>query len=709
MINLDFTDRISRTLHIAAWQIKNTLELFTEDATIPFIARYRKERTGSLDEIQIKAIRDECERLDTLEKRRETIVASIIEQGKMTPELQESINQAQTLNELEDIYLPYKPKRRTKATIAREKGLEPLAKMVLAQSYNNPESMAARFISEEKGVHTVEEALAGASDIIAEWVSEHIGSRERLRILFRNKAMITSCVIKDKQEEAQKYADWFDWSELAKKAPSHRILAMFRGENEGFLRLKIEPDSQDAITILNRTFVKNDSLSAEYVAKAVEDSYKRLLLPSIENEIRAEIKEEADKKAIAVFAENLKQLLLSSPLGGKNVLAIDPGFRTGCKLVCLNRQGDLVHNETIYPHPPKSEVAQAMNKITSLVKAYNIEAIAIGNGTAGRETEDIIRRMKFDKNLIAVMVNESGASIYSASDVARREFPDYDVTVRGAVSIGRRLQDPLAELVKIDPKSIGVGQYQHDVNQKSLKQSLEDVVVHCVNVVGVDLNTASCELLSYVSGMSTSLAEKVVQYREENGAFTARKELLKVPRFGNKTFEQAAGFLRIRDAKNPLDNSAVHPESYHVVEKIAKDLKVKIEALIGNKSLIDNIKPELYVTEKFGLPTLNDIIAELKRPGRDPRKMFEVLEFDQHIRTIEDVRVGMTLPGIVTNITAFGAFVDLGVHTSGLLHVSQLGNGKRVEVSQVLSLNQSLTVKVLDVDYERKRISLGLA
>lgn len=708
MINLDFTDRISHALNIAAWQIKNTLELFAEDATVPFIARYRKERTGSLDEVQITAIRDECERLDALEKRRETIIASIIEQEKMTPELQDSIDKAQTINELEDIYLPYKPKRRTKATIAREKGLEPLAKMVMAQSYNNPEMMAERFISKEKGVNSVDEALSGACDIIAEWVSEHIGSRERLRNLFRRKALIMSSVVKDKQNDAQKYTDWFDWSELATKAPSHRILAMFRGENEGFLRLKVEPDSEEALAMLERTFVKNDSLSAEYVANAVEDGYKRLLSPSIENEIRAEIKEAADKKAIAVFAENLKQLLLAPPVGGKNVLAIDPGFRTGCKVVCLNRQGDLVHNETIYPHPPQNETGAAMSKITSLVKAYKIEAIAIGNGTAGRETEDLIRRMRFDSDVIAVMVNESGASIYSASDVARREFPDYDVTVRGAVSIGRRLQDPLAELVKIDPKSIGVGQYQHDVNQKGLKQSLEDVVVHCVNLVGVDLNTASRELLSYVSGMSPSLSEKVVQYREENGAFASRKELLKVPRFGNKTFEQAAGFLRIRNAKNPLDNSAVHPESYHIVEKMAKDLKVKVDELIGNKELIANIKPELYVTTQFGLPTLNDIITELKRPGRDPRKSFVVMEFDKNIRTIEDVKVGMTLPGIVNNITAFGAFVDLGVHTSGLLHVSQLGNGKRVEVSQVLSLNQSLTVKVLEVDYERKRISLGL-
>lgn len=709
MINLDFTDRISRALNIAARQVKNTLQLFSEDATVPFIARYRKEATGSLDEVQITAIRDECERLEILEKRRETIIASIVEQEKMTPELQRSIENAQTISELEDIYLPYKPKRRTKATIAKEKGLEPLAKMIMAQSYNNPEAMAERFVSQEKGVNTIKEALSGACDIIAEWMNEHIGTREKLRNLFRRKAIISSVVVKDKEAEAQKYTDWFDWSEMATKAPSHRVLAMFRGENEGLLRIKIEPDSEEALEIMEKTFIKNDSLSSNYVLTALEDSYKRLLSPSIENEIRTEIKDAADKKAIAVFAENLKQLLLSPPLGGKNVLAIDPGFRTGCKIVCLNKQGDLLHNETIYPHPPQNEAGAAMNKITSLVKAYKIEAIAIGNGTAGRETEDLIRRMKFDTNLIAVMVNENGASIYSASDVARREFPDYDVTVRGSVSIGRRLQDPLAELVKIDPKSIGVGQYQHDVNQKWLKTSLEDTVVHCVNLVGVNLNTASRELLSYVSGLSTTVAEKIVQFREENGAFSSRKELLKISRFGNKTFELAAGFLRIPEAKNPLDNSAVHPESYHIVEKMAKDLKVKVDELIGNKELIATIHPELYVTTQFGLPTLNDIITELKRPGLDPRKLFEFLEFDKNIRSINDIKPGMTLPGIVTNITAFGAFIDLGVHTSGLLHISQLGNGKRVEVSQVLSLNQSLTLKVLDVDYERKRISLGLA
>jgi len=695
-------------LQLSLWQVENTLQLLGEEASIPFIARYRKERTGSLDEVQITAIRDENERLTALEKRRAAIIESIVEQEKMTPELQQKIDAAQTLSELEDLYLPYRPKRRTKATVAKEKGLEPLAKMLMAQHHGSVESMAQRFISKEKGVNNAKEALDGACDIIAEWVSEDAFVRNRVRNLFRRSASLRSTVIKDKKEDAQKYADWFDWNEMAMKAPSHRVLAIFRGENEGFLRLKIEPNADEAIAGIKRSYVKNDSEAAAYVSSAVEDSYKRLVQPSVENEIRAEIKEIADKKAIQVFGENLRQLLLAAPVGEKNVLAIDPGFRTGCKLVCLNRQGDLLHNENIYPHLNEDGRKLAMHKLCSLVNMFHIEAIAIGNGTAGRETESLVRHTKFDRDVIAVMVNESGASIYSASEVARREFPNYDVTVRGAVSIGRRLQDPLSELVKIDPKSIGVGQYQHDVDQKALKQRLDDTVESCVNSVGVHLNTAGRELLSYISGMSAALAEKVIAYREANGAFKSRKDLLKIPRFGAKTFEQAAGFLRIRDAENPLDNSSVHPESYHIVEKMAKDLNVDTKTLISNKELIAKIDVKRYITAEAGEPTLNDIIAELKRPGRDPREDFTMLEFDDTIRTIADVKPGMTLPGIVSNITAFGAFVDIGVKTSGLVHISQLREGFVKDPAEVVSLNQKVTVKVLDVDMERDRISLTM-
>jgi len=703
-----FSKQIASALQLPLWQVEHTLQLLSEDASIPFIARYRKERTGSLDEIQIMAIRDENERLTTLEKRRIAIIESIVEQGKMMPELQQKIDSVQTLSELEDLYLPYKPKRRTKATVAKEKGLEPLAKMLMAQHHGDVKNMAQRFISKEKGVNSVEEALDGACDIIAEWVSEDAFIRNRIRNLFRRSAQLQSKVVKDKKEDAQKFADWFEWSEPAMKAPSHRVLAIFRGENEGYLRLKIEPNADEAIAIINRSYVKNNSEAASYVASAVEDSYKRLVQPSVENEIRSEIKEAADKTAIQVFGENLRQLLLAAPAGEKNVLAIDPGFRTGCKVVCLNRQGDLLHNETIYPHPPQNDRSLAMHKLRSLVEMFQIEAIAIGNGTAGRETEDLVRKTAFHRDIIVVVVNESGASIYSTSDVARREFPDHDVTVRGAVSIGRRLQDPLSELVKIDPKSIGVGQYQHDVDQKALKQRLDDIVVSCVNLVGVHLNTAGRELLSYVSGMSSALAEKVITYREENGAFKSRKELLKIPRFGAKTFEQAAGFLRIRDAENPLDNSSVHPESYHIVEKMAKNLNTDTKTLIANKELIAQIDIKRYITAEIGAPTLNDIVEELKRPGRDPRKDFTTLEFDDAIRTIEDVKPGMTLQGIVSNITAFGAFVDIGVKTSGLIHVSQMKDGYVKNPSTVVSLNQKVTVRVLDVDMDRKRISLTM-
>jgi uncharacterized protein len=703
-----FAIKIAEKLQIAVWQVENTLQLFSEDATIPFIARYRKERTGSLDEVQITAIRDENERLNTLEKRRISIIESIVEQEKMTPELQRKLAAAETVSELEDLYLPYKPKRRTRAVMAQEKGLEPLAKMLMAQNYGDVENMARRFVSKEKGVADVKEALSGACDIIAEWISEDAYARNRIRNLFRRSGILHSKVVKDKKEEAQKYTDWFDWSENAMKTPSHRVLAMFRGEKEGLLRLKIEPEQDAAIAILERQYVKNDAPSSEYVLNAVIDGYKRLIQPSVENEFRAEIKEIADKKAIQIFGENLRQLLLAAPAGEKNVMAIDPGYRTGCKVVCLNRQGDLLHNETIYPHPPQREMKTAVHKIRSLANAFGIEAIAIGNGTAGRETEDMISKVRFDREVIAVMVNESGASIYSASDVARREFPDYDATVRGSVSIGRRLQDPLSELVKIDPKSIGVGQYQHDVDQKALKQRLDDTVVSCVNSVGVNLNTAGRELLSYVSGMNLSIAEKVTAYREENGPFKSRKELMKVARFGVKTFEQAAGFLRIRDAENPLDNSSVHPESYPIVEKMAKDLGVKTSDLVANKLILDQIDLTKYLNDKVGLPTLTDIIEELKRPGRDPRKNFEMLNFDSAVRTIEDLKEGMILQGIVNNITAFGAFVDIGVKTSGLVHISRMCDRFIKEPAEVVFLNQKVTVKVLDIDMGRKRINLTM-
>jgi protein Tex len=677
-------------------------------ATIPFIARYRKEMTGELDEVMLAAIRDRNEQLTEIEKRRAFILTSVTEQGKMTQELEQQINEATTLTELEDIYLPFKVKRKTRATIAREKGLEPLAKMLMMQLPIDPEKKAEAFVDDEKSVHSVEEALAGARDIIAEWVNENKTSRERVRNLFAREAVITSKPVKGRELEGIHYQNYYETRESILKAPSHRILAMFRGEEEGFLRLSVEPDEEKAIGILDRIFIKADNDAGAQVQIAIKDSYKRLLQPSMETEMRQLAKQKADDEAIKVFAGNLRQLLLAAPLGQKTLLAIDPGFRTGCKVVCLDRQGRLLHNETIYPHPPQNEVGPAVSKIRNLVQAYGIEAVAIGNGTAGRETENFIRKIPFDRPLISIMVNESGASVYSASSVAREEFPDYDITVRGAVSIGRRLMDPLAELVKIDPKSIGVGQYQHDVNQPALQRSLEDTVISCVNLVGVELNTASKQILSYVSGVGPVLAQNIVEYRNQNGEFKSRSQLLKVKRFGDKAFEQAAGFLRIREAEHPLDRSAVHPESYPIVSRMAKKLNCTIEELIENEELRKQIEPRDFVTETAGLPTISDILRELAKPGLDPREQFDLFEFDKSINSIEDLRPGMILNGIVTNITAFGAFVDIGVHQDGLVHVSQMANRFIKDPNEIVKLTQKVRVKVMDVDVQRKRIGLSM-
>lgn len=708
MIESHHIQQIVSEGHFKPWQVEKTLELLSAGATVPFIARYRKEMTGTLDEEQIAFIRDRHEKLAELDKRREAILSSIREQEKLTPELEASINAASTMAELEDLYLPYRPKRKTRATIAVAKGLEPLARMIFSQTNFDPEEKALAYIDEEKEVSSVEEALAGARDIIAEWVNEHASARSRMRKLFEYEARIISSVAKGKEVEGQKYQAYFEWSEKIRKAPSHRLLAMFRGEKEGFLKISIAPDKEEALSVLERYFVKGATPASGHVKMAVHDGYKRLLQPSMETEVRNVLKEQADKEAIRVFADNLRQLLLAPPLGQKRILAIDPGFRTGCKVVCLDREGKLLHNETIYPHPPQSQFRQAANKIQSLVSAYQIEAIAIGNGTAGRETENLVRGIRFDKDVMAVMVNESGASVYSASAVAREEFPDYDVTVRGAVSIGRRLADPLSELVKIDPKSIGVGQYQHDVDQKLLKNSLDDVVVSCVNKIGVEVNTASKELLTYVSGLGPALAASIVSHRNASGAFSSRAQLMKVPRFGAKAFEQAAGFLRVKGSDNPLDNSAVHPESYYLVEKMAADLQVDIPSLITDEKLRKRIRLENYVDEKVGLPTLQDILDELARPGRDPRERFDMFSFDQGVNSIKDLREGMVLPGIVTNITAFGAFVDVGAHQDGLVHISQLANAFVSDPHQVVKLNQKVQVKVLAVDIDRKRITLSM-
>lgn len=697
---------ISNSLGLSLKSVINTVELLEGGATIPFISRYRKEVTGGLDEVQIDHIKTQHEQFCELEKRKEFILKTITEQEKLTPELQEKIRNCWDSTNLEDIYLPFKPKRQTRAEIARKNGLEPLAKWLMTQQQGAVETKAAQFLNEQ--VANVEAALKGACDIIAEWVNEDVNARQLIRNIFTHDAIITSKVVKGKEQEGEKYTDYFDFSAPLSRCPSHRILALRRGESEGFLRVAISPDDEKCLDKLIPRYAKRDVPAADKVEEAVEDAYKRLLKPSIETEFANHSKEKADLAAIAVFADNLRQLLLSPPLGQKRILAIDPGFRTGCKLVCLNEQGDLLHNETIYPHPPQNETTKAGAKVVKLVSTYKIDAIAIGNGTASRETERFISNLRYEKEVSVFVVSESGASIYSASKIAREEFPEYDVTVRGAVSIGRRLSDPLAELVKIDPKSIGVGQYQHDVDQSKLKHSLDQTVENCVNLVGVNLNTASRFLLTYVSGLGESLAQNIVTWRTENGPFRSRKELKKVPRLGAKAFEQCAGFLRIVDAENPLDNSAVHPESYPIVEKMARDLQCSVKELIQNKPLIAAIDINNYITDEAGIETLTDILQELEKPGRDPRTTVQMLEFDQNIRTIQDLKEGMKLPGIVTNITNFGCFVDIGIKENGLVHVSELADRFVSNPTEVVSLHQHVEVKVLSVDLERKRIALSL-
>jgi uncharacterized protein len=700
--------KIAQELSLTPKQVQVTADLLNEGATVPFIARYRKEATGSLDEVAITAVRDRLNQLMELDKRREAILKSLEERGQLTDELKEKILSAETMVVLEDIYLPYRPKRRTRATIAKEKGLEPLAQRLFAQDDMDPMAEATAFVDPEKGVDSAEDALAGARDIIAEWVNEDQMARARMRDFYSSKAVFKSKIIPDKEAEGIKYRDYFDWEEPVNTAPSHRILAMRRGEKEGFLNLRVLPPEAEALDILDALFVKGEGPASQQVKMSVHDSYKRLLSPSMETEIRLGTKKRADEEAIRIFVENLRQLLLAPPLGQKNVLAIDPGFRTGCKVVCLDRQGKLLHSETIYPLQSKKGAADASSKILEMCERFSIEAIAVGNGTAGRETEAFIRSLDLSKNIQLVMVNESGASVYSASEVAREEFPDQDVTVRGAVSIGRRLVDPLAELVKIDPKSIGVGQYQHDVDQGALKNSLDDVVVSCVNRVGVEVNTASKQLLTYVSGLGSQLAKGILEYRNEHGPFRSREGLKQVPRLGPKAFEQAAGFLRIRGGENPLDRSAVHPESYPIVDAMAKDLSCSVLDLMGDEELRKKIDLKQYVSEKVGIPTLNDILSELSKPGRDPREQFETFRFAEGVEKIEDVKPGMKLPGIVTNITAFGVFVDIGVHQDGLVHISEVSNRFVKNPAEVVKVHQKVLVTVLDVDLERRRISLSM-
>ncbi len=701
-----FSRMIATALHIAVHQVENTLSLLNGGATIPFISRYRKEATGGLDEVQIGAIKEQYTKLTDIAKRKETILKTIEEQGKLSSELKKRIEACWDATELEDIYLPYKPKRKTRAEVARQKGLEPLAIILMSQRENNLSARVRTFVKGE--VKDEEDALKGARDIIAEQVSEDERSRNQIRNLFSRQAIITAKVVKGKETEAAKYKDYFDFSEPLKRCTSHRLLAIRRGEAEGLLKVSISPVDEECTERLERSYVRNNNECGQQVREAVRDAYKRLLKPSIETEFAALSKEKADEEAIRVFAENLRQLLLAPPLGQKRVMGIDPGYRTGCKIVCLDAQGNLLHNETIYPHPPKSEYGISARKITKLVEQYAIEAIAIGNGTASRETEAFVTSQRYDRKLQVFVVSEDGASIYSASKIAREEFPDYDVTVRGAVSIGRRLMDPLAELVKIDAKSIGVGQYQHDVDQTALKKSLDLTVESCVNSVGVNLNTASKHLLTYVSGLGPTLAQNIVDYRTENGPFHARKELMKVPRMGAKAFEQCAGFLRIPNAKNPLDNSAVHPESYSVVEHIAKDMNCSVEDLIKNKELRNKIDINKYVTPQVGLPTLTDIMSELEKPGRDPRQAIKLFEFDKNVKTIDDLKEGMILPGIVTNITNFGCFVDVGIKENGLVHVSQLCRQYVTDPTTIVKIHQHVEVKVLSIDRERKRIQLTM-
>jgi len=706
---MDKIQFIQQNISIQEKQINAVLQLLSEDCTIPFIARYRKDKTGNLGEVEIEQIQKLSKNFDEIQKRKESVLKSIEEQEKLTPELRAKIEQSFDLQEIEDLYLPFKKRRKTKADAAKEKGLEPLAKIIMAQKNGDIEQTAQNYLNKE--VASVEEALQGARDIIAEWINENIFIRKNLRRIFQRKAVISSKVVKTKkeEEEAQKYAQYFDWSEPLNKIPSHRLLAMLRAEKEGFIKVSIDIDKDEILTFMEGSLVKTASPScAEQIILAAQDAYKRLLEPSISNEILQEAKIKADEKAISIFSENLTQLLLAPPLGEKRILAIDPGYRTGCKVVCLDEKGDLLHNETIYPHAPQKETAVAMKKIRSMVEAYHIEAISIGNGTASRETEFFIKKIAFDRPLQVFVVSEAGASVYSASKIARDEFPDYDITVRGAVSIGRRLSDPLAELVKIDPKSIGVGQYQHDVDQTLLKEELDSTVVKCVNSVGININTASKSLLSYVSGIGEKLAENIVAYRTENGAFVDRNQIKKVPRLGEKAFQQAAAFIRIKDGKNPLDNSSVHPEAYKIVEKMAKDLGIKTIDLIANEEKIKQIAPEKYTTEDIGILGIKDILKELLKPGLDPRKTSKVFEFDPNIKTFEDLKTGMVLPGIVSNITAFGCFVDIGIKENGLVHISQLKDGFVSDPSEVVKLHQQVKVKIIEIDTERKRIALSM-
>jgi uncharacterized protein len=704
----NYPAKIAQELSLQSRFISAVIDLLDSGATVPFISRYRKDLTGTMDEVQVALVRDRLLQLRELDKRREAVLKSIEEQGKLIPELKAKIERAETMAILEDLYLPYKPKRKTKASVAKEKGLEPLAKLIYEQRSIDTEFEAGKFISEDKEVTNTEEALQGARDIIAEWISEDAEARKKIRTLFQSEGQVSSKVMKGKETEGVKYKDYFEWQESVKSIPSHRLLAIRRAEKEGILSMDLAPEEETAVGILNRFFVQSNNDSAQHVTTAIKDSYKRLIKPSIETEIRLESKKKADLEAIGVFSENLKQLLMSAPLGQKAVMAIDPGFRTGCKLVCLDKQGQLLEHTAIYPNEPQKDFHKASHVVISLVQKHGIEAIAIGNGTAGRETEHFVKSVGLPNNIIIAMVNESGASIYSASDVAREEFSAYDLTVRGAVSIGRRMMDPLAELVKLDAKSIGVGQYQHDVDQNALKLSLDDVVMSCVNAVGVELNTASKQLLTYVSGLGPQLAENIIQFRNENGAFKSREDLKRVPRLGDKAFEQAAGFLRINGANNILDQSAVHPERYETVQSMAKDLGCEVEDLVRDSNLRKRIDLKKYVNAEIGLPTLQDIVAELAKPGRDPREQFETFSFADHVHSVKDLSIGMKLPGIITNITKFGAFVDVGVHQDGLVHVSHLSDGFVSDPAQAVKLQQKVNVTVMEVDVPRKRISLSM-
>ena len=701
-------EQITREFSLQQKHVKAVADLLTEGGTIPFISRYRKEMTGSMDEVMIANVRDRLEQLKELDKRREAIISSIEKQDKLTPELMQLIVVATTLAELEDIYLPFKPKRKTRASVAKEKGLEPLAQKLFDQEKLDLHEFAATYVDAEKGVNDLQAALEGARDIMAEWISENPESRKKVRELFWREGVIEAKVLKGKETDGVKYKDYFEWKEPISKTPSHRLLALRRAEKESILALDIFPPEEGVLQTLERQFVKAENSSAEQVRLAIKDCYKRLLRPSLETEIRMESKIKADEEAIRVFASNLKELLLSAPLGQKNVLALDPGFRSGCKLVCLDRQGKLLHYEAIFPNEPQKEVAKSSAIIKALVEKFDIEAISIGNGTAGRETEAFVKGIGLSNKVLVAMVNESGASVYSASEAARDEFPDKDVTVRGAVSIGRRLMDPLAELVKIDPKSIGVGQYQHDVDQIKLKQGLDDVVMSCVNSVGVEINTASKELLSYVSGLSSSLAKNIVEFRNQNGPFQSRESLMQVPRLGEKVFEQAAGFLRIHQAANPLDSSAVHPESYPIVEKMAQDMGCSVKELMSSAEIRKQLDLKKYITEKVGIPTLSDIVAELEKPGRDPRETFEVFSFTEGVNAISDLKIGMKLPGIVTNVTNFGAFVDIGVHQDGLVHISHLSDKFVKDPKEAVTVQQKVMVTVVEVDVPRKRIGLSM-